>query len=100
MLNSGTYNILSINNFVFKCINVQISNLSFFIFSRLYVHVYYDESFHQRFGNAAVTRIRALLSIVKTIYSDPTLSIFIEPNIVNISYIRGSEWEASETILR
>ena len=83
-----------------ECINVEISNLSIFIFSRLYVHVYYDESFHQRFGNAAVTRIRALLSIVKTMYSDPTLTIVIEPNIVNISYIRGSEWEASETILR
>ena len=82
---------------MYKCINLESQ---YFIFSRLYVHVYYDESFHQRFGNAAVTRIRALLSIVKTMYSDPTLTIVIEPNIVNVSYIKGSEWEASETILR
>ena len=100
MLNLGTYNIPLIKHFelfIIVIINLHPSHFNIF---RLYVHVYYDESFYRRFGNGAVTRIRALLSIVKTIYSDPTLTLVIEPQIVNISYIRGSEWEASEAILR
>ena len=68
----------------------------FFSFSyRLDVHVYYDKSFFDRFGEKSVTRIRHLLSIVKVIFSDPTLTTVIVPNVINISYYGERSWEAS-----
>ena len=67
----------------------------FFFSYRLDVHVFYDQSFFERFGEKSVTRIRHLLSIVKVIFSEPTLTTVIVPNVINISYYRERSWEAS-----
>ena len=73
-----------------------IALIVFFAFSyRLDVHVYYDKSFFDRFGEKSVTRIRHLLSIVKVIFSEPTLTTVIVPNVINISYYGERSWEAS-----
>ena len=71
-----------------------------YLLFRLDVHVYYDDSFNRRFGRSSETRIRALFSTVKTIYSDPSLTTILDPNVINISYYAGQTWEASEANLR
>ena len=72
---------------------------SFLNFS-LNVHVFYDDTFNAQFGSDATTRITAIFTIVETIYSDASLSSVIDPNIIQISYITGASWEATEPILR
>ena len=72
---------------------------SFLNFS-LNVHVFYDDTFNAQFGSDATTRITAIFTIVETIYSDASLTSVIDPNIIQISYITGASWEATEPILR
>ena len=50
------------------------------------MHVFYDDSFNARFGTEAITRINALFAIVKTVYQDPSLTIVLEPDIIEITY--------------
>lgn len=64
------------------------------------IHVYYDQSFYQRFGQKSLTRIRHLLSIVKVIFSDPSLTTIVEPNVIKVSYYGERSWEASGTDLK
>ena len=64
------------------------------------VHVYYDDSFNARFGSGATTRINALFTIVKTIYSDPSLTTVLQPDVIEITYLAGQTWRATETTLR
>ena len=59
------------------------------------VHVYYDDSFHTRFGVRATRRILAVFTMIKTIFSHSSLPAVIEPNVIDISYLRGSNWEAN-----
>ena len=47
-----------------------------------------------------MTRINAIFTIVSTIYSDPSLTSVIEPNIIQTTYQNGASWEATEPILR
>ena len=65
-----------------------------FVF-RLDIHVYYDDSFHKRFGVRATRRILAVFTMIKTIFSHSSLPTVIEPNLIDISYLRGSNWEAN-----
>ena len=68
--------------------------MPFFCFS-LKVHVFYDDSFKARFGAAVITRINAIFSIVKTIYSDDSLTTKIVPDVVQISHQSGKTWTAT-----
>ena len=67
---------------------------------RLNIHAYYDDSFHKRFGVLATRRILALFTMVKTIFSHSSLPTVIEPHLIDISYIRGSSWEANIDTLK
>ena len=64
------------------------------------VHVYYDDSFYKRFGVRATRRILAVFTMIKTIFSHSSLPTVIEPNLIDISYIPGSSWEANMDTLR
>ena len=80
--------------------NRDINDKWTYLFYRLNVHVYYDLSFYQRFGQKSVTRIRHILSIVKVIFSDSSLKTIIEPKVIDISYYGERSWEASIPDLR
>jgi hypothetical protein len=71
-----------------------------FITNRLPVHVFYDDTFNARFGSGVTTRITALFTIVKTLYSDPSLKTVIEPEIIEITYKSGQTWTATGTTLQ
>ena len=60
----------------------------------------YDDTFNTRFGSGVTTRITALFTIVKTIYSDPSLKTIIEPEIIEITYKPGQTWTATGTTLQ
>ena len=62
--------------------------------------MFYDDSFNTRFGAAATTRIQAIFSIVKTIYSDSSLTTVIEPNVIEITYRSGETWTATGATLK
>ena len=73
---------------------VSIPNFS------LKVHVFYDDSFKTRFGAAVTTRITSIFNIVKTIYSDASLTTTIEPEVVQISHKTGETWTATVATLQ
>ena len=64
------------------------------------MHVLYDDTFNARFGSGVTTRITALFTIVKTIFSDPSLKTIIDPEIIEITYKQGQTWNATESTLR
>ena len=74
--------------------------MTLYLNHRLNVHVFYDDTFNTRFGSEITTRINALFAIVRTIYSDPSLTTVVDPNIIQVSYQSGASWEATETVLR
>ena len=67
---------------------------------RLPVHVFYDDSFHARFGSAATDKITAIMTIVKAIYALPSLSTVLVPMIVDITYKAGQTWTATGSTLK
>ena len=68
--------------------------------SRLPVHVYYDDSFNSRFGSGVTTRITAIFTIVKAIYSNPSLTTVLHPDVIEMTYLPGETWTATATTLR
>ena len=55
--------------------------------------VYYDDMFNDQFGEAAVTRIEAVMAIVDEMYSESeTLKTVIDVNTVGIEHAAGSNW--------
>ena len=82
-----------------KCVD----NYHLSIIFRLRVHVYYDNSFRNRFGpniSAIETRIRAVFSFVKNFYSNkPSLTTKIEPLVITTEY-KDDTWKATEYHLR
>ena len=64
------------------------------------VHVFYDDSFHTRFGSAARERITAIFTIVKAIYALPSLTTVIIPMVVDITHKTGHTWTADGTNLK
>ena len=74
-----------------------------YLFSRLRVHVYYDNAFLERFGpnkSSIETRIRAVFSFVKNFYSNkPSLRTKIEPKIIKTEH-KDRTWRATESHLR
>ena len=70
------------------------------IFIRLPVHVYYDDSFNSRFGSGVTTRITAIFTIVKAIYSNPSLTTVLHPDVIEMTYLPGETWTATATTLR
>ena len=70
----------------------------------LKVHVYYDDSFFNQFGpttSSVFTRIKAVLSMVKTIYSHrASLTTVIVPKVTKIEHKPGRRWKATENDLR
>merc|ERR1719264_45085 len=70
----------------------------------LKVHVYYDEPFYKKFGQdskSIVTRINAVFSMVKTIYSDrASLTTVIIPKIIQIQHVKQAVWKATVDDLR
>ena len=70
----------------------------------LKVHVYYDEPFYKKFGQdskSIVTRINAVFSMVKTIYSDRgSLTTVIIPKIIQIQHVKQAVWKATVDDLR
>ena len=64
------------------------------------MHVLYDDTFNARFGSGVMTRITAIFTIVKTIFSDPSLKTIIDPEIIEITYKQGQTWNATESTLR
>ena len=79
---------------------VDNSKLGYTILNRLPVHVYYDDSFNSRFGSGVNTRINALFTIVKTIYSDSSLGTVLDPEVVEITYMSGQTWTATSGTLQ
>merc|ERR1712038_1846177 len=67
---------------------------------KLPVHVYYDDSFKERFGSGVNTRINALITIVKTIYADPSLKTVLVPEVIEITHMSGQTWTATGDNLR
>ena len=70
------------------------------IFIRLPIHVYYDDSFNSRFGSGVTTRITAIFTIVKAIYSNPSLTTVLHPDVIEMTYLPGETWTATATTLR
>ena len=64
------------------------------------VHVFYDDSFHTRFGSAARERITAIFTIVRAIYALPSLTTVIMPMVVDITHKAGQTWTADGTTLK
>ena len=64
------------------------------------MHVYYDDSFKARFGSGVNTRINALITIVKTIYADPSLKTVLVPEVIEITHMSGQTWTATGDNLR
>ena len=64
------------------------------------MHVFYDDTFKARFGAGVTTRINALFAIVETIYSDPSLTTVIGPEIIQMTHKSGQTWIATEEKLR
>ena len=71
-----------------------------FLTNRLPIHVFYDDSFNTRFGSAVNTRITALLTVVKAIYSHSSLTTVIQPYIVQRTYVSGATWTATGATLQ
>ena len=70
----------------------------------LKVHVFYDDTFFAQFGpniSSVETRIKAVFSVVRTIFSHRTsLTTIIVPTIVQIERKIGVSWRATEPHLR
>lgn len=64
------------------------------------MHVYYDDSFNTRFGTGVTTKINAVFTIVEAIYMDSSLTTVLDPEIIEITYISGQTWTATEPTLR
>ena len=70
----------------------------------LQVHVYYDDSFSTRFGpniSSIVTRVNAVFSMVRTIYSHKiSLTTVLIPMVTKIEHQGETTWKATENDLR
>ena len=64
------------------------------------VHVFYDDSFNDRFGVNVITRINTIFSMVRTMYNHLSLTAVIEPNVIDITYKSGQTWTANENSLK
>ena len=73
---------------------------NFFKTNRLPIHVFYDDTFNTRFGSAVNTRINALFTVVKAIYSHSSLTTIIQPEIIETTYVSGASWTATGDTLR
>ena len=71
-----------------------------FHFHSMDVHVFYDDSFNNRFGVNVITRINTIFSMVRTMYSHFSLTAVIEPNVIAITYQSGQTWTANENSLK
>ena len=67
---------------------------------RLNIHVFYEETFKNKFGESATTRINSMFTIFSTLYNDPSFPTPIEANVIKTTYKRLATWEATEENLR
>ena len=85
-------------NLEYLLLSTILIKLLLSIIHRLPVHVYYDDSFNTRFGSGVNTRINSMFTIVKTMYSDPSLTTVLVPEIVEITYMSGQTWTARSSL--
>ena len=82
---------------LFLC-TIRLYIRRFFEIYRIKVAVYYDDMFKDEFGNAATTRIQAVMAIVDEMYSEKdTLKTEIDVNVVAVEHQSGSNWGSSQS---
>ena len=61
--------------------------------------MFYDDSFHIRFGSSANERITSIITILKGIFALPSLTTVLEPEVVGVTYKPGQTWTATGSSL-